>query len=361
LERRQRIGYCRSHDGTRIAVASIGRGPPILRAAHWLTHVTYDLESPIWRPWLAELSARNRYIRYDQRGCGLSDRSVEEISFPAWLADLEAAADTIDEPRFTLLGMSQGGSLAIAYALKHPERVSRLILIGAYGRGALARAAGDGERLEAETLLNLVKLGWGRDNLAFRQVFTNLFIPGGTSEQHQWWNDLERRSTTPEIAARTIEETYRIDVADLAPRLTVPTLVMHSRNDARVPFEEGRWLAATIPGARFVPLDSANHVLLANEPAWDRFRAELRDFLGEDSERSTQDPIADASLTTSEVQVLRHLAEGLSNPAIAERLGKQEKTVRNQVSSILSKLGVRTRAEAIVLAFRSGMGPPPQH
>ena len=185
----QTIRFCSSADGTRIAVASCGKGQVLLRAAHWLSHVDYDLQSPVWRPWLQTLSARNRFVRYDPRGCGLSDRYVADLSVDAWHADLEAVADTIEEPQFVLLGLSQGGALAIAYAARHPERVSQLVLLNAYGQGARVRAQTDAERLEAETLVNFIRVGWGRDNPAFAQFFTNLFILDGTPEQRRWWED----------------------------------------------------------------------------------------------------------------------------------------------------------------------------
>ena len=277
---RQQLGFCTAPDGTRIAIASVGSGPPLLRAAHWLSHVEHDLASPVWRPWLLELSRRHTYVRYDLRGCGLSDHEVADFSLDAWVGDLEAVVARLGLRRFALFGMSQGGAVAIAYAVRHPEKVSHLVLAGAYARGALRRAASEAERLESHTLLNLARVGWGRDNPAFRQVFTNLFIPDGTPEQHQWWSELERLTVSPENAARTLEAFYNVDVSALAAQVRAPTLVMHSRGDARVPFDEGRQLAALIPGARFVPLESRNHVLLESEPAWPVFMAELRDFLG---------------------------------------------------------------------------------
>jgi pimeloyl-ACP methyl ester carboxylesterase len=339
---RQSLRFCVAADGTRIAIASIGSGPPLVRAAHWLSHVEHDLHSPVWQPWLRELARDRQYIRYDQRGCGLSDATVTDFSLDAWVGDLEAVVDSLGLRRFPLVGMSQGGAVAIAYAVRHPDKVSHLVLPGAYARGALQRATSAAQRLEAETLVNLIRLGWGRDNAAFRQVFTNQFIPGGTAAQHQWWNELERLTASPENAARTLDAFHRVDVTEMARRLQVPTLVLHARGDARVPFDEGVRLAALIPGARFVPLDSDNHVLLDSEPAWSVFLAELRGFLG----RAESDA-ADA-LTPAEREVLRLVAIGLDNRAIAQQLGKSEKTVRNQVSSIFDKLGVRTRAEAIV-------------
>ena len=344
---RQTLRFCTTADGTRIAIASIGSGPPLVRAAHWLSHVEHDVQSPVWRPWLAELASQHSYIRYDQRGCGLSDSEVTDFSMETWVGDLEAVVDNLQLRRFPLIGMSQGGAVAIAYALRHPERVSQLVLVGAYARGALQRDTGDSGRLEAETLVNLIRIGWGRDNAAFRQVFTNQFIPGGTQAQHQWWNELERLTASPENAARTLEAFHSVDVVAMASQLRVPTLVLHARGDAAVPFDEGRRLAALIPGARFVPLNSSNHVLLDTEPAWAEFLREVRAFLGA-APAPTGGAGSATGLTPAEGEVLRLVARGFDNAAIATQLHKSEKTVRNQVSSIFDKLGVRTRAEAIV-------------
>lgn len=346
MSHRQQIQFCTAADRTRIATASIGQGPPLVRAAHWLSHVEFDLESPVWRPWLFALGRHNTYIRYDQRGCGLSDRDINEFSLEAWISDLEAVVDSLGLKQFPLFGMSQGGAVAISYARRHPERVSRLILVGAYARGGLKRGGGEEERLEADLLVNIIRVGWGRDNPAFREVFGQRFLPNGTPEQLRWWRDLERISATPEVAARTLQGFQGIDVTEQARELRLPVLVMHSRRDAAVPFEEGRLLAALIPGARFVPLESDNHVMLETEPAWSHFLAELGSFLGHD----TSSNIALGDLTAAEADVLTHLMRGLDNRTIASRLGKSEKTVRNQVSAILGKLGVHTRAEAIVLA-----------
>ena len=343
---RQRIRFVTAPDGVRIAVASIGAGPPLLRAAHWLTHVEDDHDSPVWRPWLDALSHHHTYIRYDQRGCGLSDHGVADYSVDAWVGDLGAVVDALGLGRVALLAMSQGGAAAIRYAVAHPERVSHLVLMGAYGRGALRREPSDAERLEAQTLVNLIRVGWGSANPAFREVFTRRFIPRGTEEQLRWWTDLQRLTSSADDAARLLEAFQRVDVTDLARRVRVPTLVMHARGDAAVPFEEGRLLAALIPGARFVPLDSDNHVLLEAEPAWATFLAELQAFVGAAA--------ADDALTPAEREVLRRVARGLDNRTIAAELGKSEKTVRNQVSSILDKLGLHTRAEAIVHARERG-------
>lgn len=331
----------------------------MLRAAHWLSHVDYDLKSPVWRPWVTALSASNRYVRYDPRGCGLSDRFVADLTLDAWHADMEAVAASIPEPRFVMLGVSQGGALAITYALRHPERVSHLVLLNAYGQGGRTRAKSDAERLEAETLVNFIRVGWGRENPAFCQFFTNLFLPDGTPEQHRWWGDLERVTATADVAATLLNEMQGIDVLDLAAQLRVPTLILHCRGDMRVPFEEGCKLAAAIPGARFVPLESRNHVLLPGEPAWAVFHSELARFLGQGRAPQAQ-AVSDACLTPAEDVVLGLLAEGLDNRSIAQRLGKSEKTVRNQLSTIFGKLGVTSRAQAIVIALegRANAGAP---
>lgn len=346
----QSIRFCTSVDGARIAVASCGTGPVILRAAHWLSHVDYDLESPVWRPWLQALSAHNRFVRYDPRGCGLSDRHVADLSVEAWHADLDAVAASIEEPRFTLLGLSQGGALAIAYALRHPERVSHLVLLNAYGRGGRVRAQSDSERLEAETLVNFVRIGWGRDNPAFCQFFTNLFIPDGTPEQHRWWGDLEKITASAGVAAQLLWHMQGIDVLGLATQICIPTLIAHCDGDMRVPFDEGRRLAAAIPGARFVRLESKNHVLLPDEPAWAVFQSELATFLGQERSQSPR-AIREAGLTRAETSLLDLVVEGLDNRAIAQQLGKSEKTVRNQLSTIFSKLGVHSRSQAIIMTL----------
>jgi pimeloyl-ACP methyl ester carboxylesterase/DNA-binding CsgD family transcriptional regulator len=356
--RQQEIRFCKAPDGARIAVATMGKGPPLLRATHWLSHVEFDGRSPVWTHWLRELSREHTYIRYDQRGCGLSDWAPPSVSFDARVGDIEAVVDALGLKRFDLLGMSQGGAIAIAYTARHPERVSRLVLSGSFAQGRLRREHTPEDREEAETLVKLIRTGWGRDNPAFRQLFTTQFIPEGTQEQQRWFNELERISSTPENAAAIIETTYQIDVTELAEAIAVPTLVFHARNDGRVPFEEGRKLAARIPNARFVPLDSQNHVLLETEPAWPRFLAEFRAFLATPDAQSGAPLFAGAGLTPSEHEVLVLVARGMDNGAIAAALGKSEKTVRNEVSSVFDKLGVHSRGEAIVRAREAGIAEP---
>ena len=287
----QQIRFCTSGDDVRIAYATVGSGPPLVKVANWLSHLEFDSHSPVWRHWIRELSRNHMLVRYDERGCGLSDWAIEEFSLDAWVRDLETVVDALSLERFPLLGISQGGPIAIAYTARHPERVSRLILYGSYARGRLQRKLSDREREEAELLLRMITVGWGTDHTAFRQVFTSLFIPDGTPEQAQWFNELQRVSTTPENAARMVATFYSLDVRALAPRLDTPTLVLHAADDMRVSFEEGRLLASLIPGARFVPLDGRNHILLESEPAWPRFLHEVRKFLGVEDSRDVS-PVA---------------------------------------------------------------------
>ena len=283
----QTIRFCTSADGARIAFATVGVGPPLVKAANWLNHLEFDWNSPVWRHWLRELGRDHTLVRYDERGCGLSDWSAGEMSVDAWVRDLEAVVDTLELERFPLLGISQGAAVAIAFAVRHPERVSHLILYGGYLRGRLHQGLTPKEMEECELMIHMVRAGWGQDHPAFRQVFTTLFIPDADREQVDWFNELQRISTTPENAARMIEVFNRIDVRSIAPRVRAPTLVLHAKGDLRVPFAEGRLIATTIPGARFVPLDSRNHLLLEGEPAWPRFLTAVREFLGVPSEGSS--------------------------------------------------------------------------
>jgi pimeloyl-ACP methyl ester carboxylesterase len=275
----QEVRFCTASDGVRIAYATVGEGPPLVKTANWLNHLEFDWQSPLWQHWFAELSRDHRLIRYDERGNGLSDWDAEELSFEAFVRDLETVVDAAGVDRFDQLGITQGCAVSVAYAVRHPERVGRLVLYGGYTQG-WARRESPGERERREAMVTLARQGWGQNNPAYRQLFTSLYIPGATREEMDWFNDLQRASTSPDNAARLMHELSRIDVRAVLPRVGCPTLVLHARRDAVVPFAQGRELAAAIPGARFVPLDSANHLLLEREPAWGRFLEEVRGFLG---------------------------------------------------------------------------------
>lgn len=346
----QQIRFCKSFDGTRLAYAVTGDGPPIVKAPHWLTHLEYEWQSPIWRPWIEALSRGHALVRMDERACGLSDWRVDDISFEAFVRDLEAVADAAGYERFALFGHSQGGALAIEYAARHPERVSHLVLLGTYGRGWHKRGLPPERVEEVEAQVKLVGVGWGRDDPSYRQMFASQFIPGATLEQLRSLSELQRLSASPENAMRIVRSFLDIDVHDSAPRVRCPTLVLHARGDVRVAFEEGRTMASRIPDARLVPLDSPNHILLSHEPAFRQFFDELAAFL----------PGAGAArleaLTPRENEILERIAQGLDNAQIGAHLGVSEKTVRNHVTHIFDKLGVESRAQAIVLAHERGLG-----
>jgi pimeloyl-ACP methyl ester carboxylesterase/DNA-binding CsgD family transcriptional regulator len=343
----QQIRFCRSYDGTRIAYAVSGEGPPLVRAPHWLTHLEYEWQSAIWRPWISALSRRHTLVRMDERGCGLADRGVETISFEAFVRDLEAVVDAAGLERFALLGHSQGGPISIEYAVRHPERVSHLVLLGTYTRGWFKRSPERAGEFEAQ--LKLVEAGWGRDDPSYRQLFASQFMPGATLEQLRQMGELQRMSSHAADAVRIMRSFFNIDVSASAPRVACPTLVCHARGDLRIPFEEGRDLAAMIPGARLVPLESNNHILLDPEPAFRRMLEEVQAFLPGDG-RSFP------ALTGREAQILEHIAQGLDNAQIAARLELSEKTVRNHITHIFDKIGVESRAQAIVLARERGLG-----
>ncbi|HEY7269791.1 MAG TPA: alpha/beta fold hydrolase [Dehalococcoidia bacterium] len=273
------IQFCSTADGVRIAYAIAGKGPPLVKAANWLSHLDYDASSPLWRHWIDELSRERTLIRYDERGCGLSDWDAPALSFDGWVRDLEAVVRAADVDRFALVGISQGGAVAIDYATRHPERVTHLVLYGAYARGWKRRGLTSQQVQEQEALVTLTREGWARDNPAYRQIFASQFVPEASSEQVRWFNDICHVSASAENAARILEAFGEIDVEDRLQSVKVPTLVLHSRGDLRAPFEWGRRLAAGIPGARFVALESANHILLEDEPAWATLQTELRRFL----------------------------------------------------------------------------------
>jgi len=279
VDLRQEIRFCTASDGVQLAYSMIGQGPPLMKTGNWMTHLEYDLESPIWRHLYRELMKDHTLVRYDVRGNGLSDRTVDEISFDAYVSDLETVVDAAGITRFALLGISQGCAISIAYAVRHPERVLHLILYGGYVQGWKKRARSAAQKEEDAALLTLMRLGWGKENPAFRQLFTSQFMPGATKEQADWFNELERISVSPEMAARYVEATGEIDVTALLSQVNVPTLVLHARDDARVPFEAGRRMAAGIPGAQFVALPGCNHLFLESEPAFGQFLEHTRAFL----------------------------------------------------------------------------------
>jgi pimeloyl-ACP methyl ester carboxylesterase/DNA-binding CsgD family transcriptional regulator len=352
----QRIRYVRASDGVQLAWADASSGPVLVKAANWLTHLEDEWDSPVWSHWIRFLCRHFRLVRYDERGCGMSDWEADDLSLERRVEDLETviAAAGLKEP-FAILGISQGGATCVAFAVRHPELVSHLVLYGAYARGMARR--GDPEAARTyQAIIDLARFGWGQDNPAFRQVFTSRFIPGGTDEQIGWFNDLCRKTTSPRMAAALMESRAAVDAVSYLERVRTPTLVLHARDDQVVPLAEGRLIASGIPGAQFVELDSKNHILLENEPAWERFRSAVLEFTDREGEPTGEDP-AFRSLTPREREVLGLLTRGLGNADIAGQLSLSEKTVRNHISNLFDKLGVWTRAQAIVFARDRGFSP----
>jgi len=354
---RQEIRFTNAPDGTRLAYAASGKGYPLVRAAHWLTHIEFEGETPVWRPWFDALGARYRLLRYDSRGCGFSRTGDAELSLEVQLSDLETIVDAAGLGRFALLGISQGGAISIAYAAKHPERVSHLVLLGAFARGPLVRNPTPEKIASIAAQLKLVEVGWGTGNPAFHMLFTSQLFPNATPEQLHALNELQRRSCPPAQAARILDAACRIDAAHYLEQVRCPTLVLHARRDRPVPFEsEGVRIAARIPGARFVPLESESHVPLPGDPAFTRVIEEIAAFL------PAPHAAAFPRLTPREAQVLELIAAGLDNAQIGARLAVSGKTVRNNVTRIFEKMGVENRPQAIVRAREAGLGraAPPE-
>jgi pimeloyl-ACP methyl ester carboxylesterase/DNA-binding CsgD family transcriptional regulator len=339
----QRVSFCEAADGVRLAYAVHGRGPPLVKAANWLTQIDHDWDSPVWRHWLHRLGEHHTVVRYDERGSGLSDRDPPEVSLHAWIGDLEVVVDAAGYDEFCLFGMCEGGMVAVAYAARHPHRVRRLVLYGSYARGRLRREATPRAHDEAEALVALTRVGWDQPNRAYRRLFTDLVLPEGTAEQRAWFDELQRLTSSPEHAAQCRRVRYAEDVTALAREVTAPTLVLHPRDDAVVPFEEARVLASLIPNAELVPLPSANHILLADEPGFDELTDRLRGFLAPDEPVHPAGGTADP-LSPRELDVLALVAAGMTNDEIADKLFISVRTVERHLSNLYHKLGATGRA-----------------
>ena len=333
-----------------------GSGPPLVRIATWLTHLESDWESPIWSHWLRRLGETHTVVRYDERGCGLSDPGVGELSVDTWVADLAAVVDAAGLERFDLLGVSQGAAIAVAYAARHAQRVARLVLYGGYARGRRVR----GQQDQEDALVAAIRAGWNTDDPAFRHVFSMLFLPHGSPEQMAWYDELLRASTTVDAAIALFRARGGVDVVDSAGAVKARTLVMHARADHVVPVQEGRLLAKLIPNAELVLLDSENHILLADEPAWEQFLSALRDFLGVQLPAPSAPPAGE--LSAREIDVLELVAAGLTNAAIAQRQFISIHTVKQHISNIyikleLTKKSARASAAVAFMELRSPTDP----
>jgi pimeloyl-ACP methyl ester carboxylesterase/DNA-binding CsgD family transcriptional regulator len=351
---RQEIRFCTSRDGTRIAYAIGGKGPPLVWAQHWIHHLDLDWSSAIWRGWLEFLTQRHTVIHYDWRGCGLSDRDGIEFSLEKYVEDLEAVADAAKLAQFALFGMSNGAHTAAAYAARHPERVTQLVVCSCQSLGRLADNPTPEQIEEVNARVKMIALAWPGEHPAYAQFSASLHIPESTYDQKLSHNHLLRQTTSASNAVELIRAIARADLRPMLPQIRCPTLVLHARGDSIIRFDEGRSVATLIPGARFVPLESRNHVLLESEPAWQRFVAAYDDFVPPSSAKGTASLLND--LTPREREILEVVAQGLDNNAIAARLQISEKTVRNHVSIIFSKLGVNNRARAVAVARDAGYG-----
>lgn len=344
----QQIRFCTSADGTRLAVAKAGVGPPLVKAATWLTHVERDPHNLFTRHWVAELSHHNELIRYDSRGCGLSDRDVQRISMQAWVEDLEAVVDALGVDRFPLFGNSQGAAIAIEYAARHPDRVSHLILYGGCARGLLKRDPPPKVIDAAAAMLKAAELGWGADSSSFRQVFISQLLHDATAEQQRAVDEAQRLTVSGANAVRFMEVVFNIDVRTTAPQVKCPTLVFHGKEDPCFPFEEGRLLASLIPGARLIPLPSKNHLPFETEVAWSMFLAELRAFLPACAGMPQGGkPATRPSLTPRQLEILQAVSTGQTDKQIARTLSLSPRTVEMHVANALLALDCRTRAEAV--------------
>jgi pimeloyl-ACP methyl ester carboxylesterase/DNA-binding CsgD family transcriptional regulator len=341
---RQDVRFCKSADGVTIAYAVHGSGPPLVIDACWLSHLQYDWESPVWRHYLSELGKIATVIRFDERGHGLSDRDVTDHSLDLRVADLAAVVDHAGLDRFSLLAMAQGGPVAIEYAAQHRERVDRLLFYGSYA-GVDSVQTSKQDQLLDETFDNLIRVGWEQPTPEFRRVFTYLMIPGATEEQMGWLDELQRRATSAEVAVVARQQRRQANVTHLLADLDVPTLVLHSLGDRMNSFDYSRFLAAEIPGATLVALESDNHIVLEDEPAWPVFVREVAEFLGATDQNLTQ-PGTDprALLSARELEVLTLAAEGRDNAAIATELTLSVRTVERHLQNTYDKLGLRGKS-----------------
>lgn len=353
----EQIRFCASRDGTRIAYATSGAGLPLVWAGNWVHHLKLDWDCPVWRPWIVMLARRYTLVRYDWRGCGLSDRERTEFSLEKFVEDLEAVVEAAGFGQHALFGTTAGAAVSMTYAVRHPERVSHLVISASYVRNKLAGNPTPQEVAEAEARLKMLEVGWPNDAPAYSQFYASLLTPDASAEQSQSLAELLRHATSPATALAFLRTAFRIDLQEIVPKIRCPTLVLHSRGDSIIPFEQGRSVAGLIPGARFVPLESRNNILLETEPAWQRLVEAFDGFLpGAPSSPGGSGTLVLEELSRRERQVLELVAQGLDNATIGAQLHISERTARNHVSAILAKLGINSRAQAIVRAREAGFG-----
>ena len=355
----QKVGFLKAQDNVRLAYATSGEGPPLVRAATWLTHIEQDWQGPVWGHWCRALSQNNQLIRYDERGCGLSERNIGSLELDDWVADLEAVVDHLELEKFSLFGMSQGGTVALNYAARHPERIDKLVLNGAAPTSWQNEFAPADVKEHWRALDSLAKAGWGEHGSAFTTPFAHLFIPEAKPEHIEWYADLSTKTASKDVAALIFDVLGSMDAMEAIRELKdkdIPTLIMHSERDEMIPLMASQYIAAELSKAEFMVLDSANHILLEDEPAFDAFNAAVNRFLhGSDAIMAPPNPRHFDELTKREREILQVMARGLGNSEIGDKLFISEQTVRNHITNILDKLEVETRAKAIVLAKDMGL------
>jgi pimeloyl-ACP methyl ester carboxylesterase/DNA-binding CsgD family transcriptional regulator len=352
----QRIAFARSKDKTTIAYALSGEGPPLVRAGTWLTHVHHDWESPIWAHWLRFMSERHTLVRYDPRGCGLSQTDVDTITFDDWVADLEAVVDRLELESFPLFGMSQGAAVAAEYAIRHPERVTHLTLYAPLVTGWHGRSSPYAQQWQS--MEQLVHAGWGESNMAFPSMFAHLFLPHSPPETRHWYAELQRKSASKAVAGRFMHLLGGLSMFSRLKEIRVATLVIQIAREQAIDPRTVTGIAGEIPGSQFVSIDSSNHILLEDEPGWQEFRKAFAQHVpgaAAAPRRSTDARERIAQLSNRERKILGEIAKGLSNREIADGLFISEKTVRNHITSVFDKLGVSSRAQAIVMAKEAGL------
>ena len=341
----QDVRFCRAPDGVRIAYAVHGSGPPLVVTTCWLSHLQHDWQSPVWRHFLRDLGEVATVVRYDERGHGLSDRDVDDFSLEARIDDLEAVVEHSGVDRFAVMAMSQGGPVGIRYVARqlaeHPGRVTRMIFYGSYAT-ALPDPT-DEDREMDDAIDQIIKVGWSRPTPEFRRVFTTMMIPGASEEQMSWLDELQRVAVTADTLYRARRQRVLADATGDLGRLTLPTLILHSVGDRMNDFERSRVLASGIPDARLVPLQSANHIVLEDEPAWRVFVEEVGAFLrADETSPAATAPVAQL-LSPREVEVLGLAADGLDNDAIAAGLTLSVRTVERHLQNVYAKLGLQGR------------------
>jgi len=347
---KQRIAFVRTKDNTNIAYAESGDGPALVRAGTWLTHLHHDWESPVWMHWLRFMSSRHKLVRYDPRGCGLSHSNVGTIGFEDWVDDLEAVVDHLELERFALFGMSQGAAVAAEYAIRHPARVSQLTLYAPLVTGWGGRAGANAKQWQS--IEQLVAMGWGESSNAFAAMFAHLFLPDASVEQREWYAELQRKSASKEVATRFMTVLAELRMFQRLKLIQVPTLVMQIAREQVIDPKGVPGVASEIPGSTFVSIDSRNHILLSDEPGWQQFMEAFTRYVpGRETAKAPQLN----GLSKREHEILTHIAQGLTNQQIGDRLCISEKTVRNRITHIFEKLGVSSRAQAIVFAKEAGL------